>query len=95
MEEPSLRIDRFLWFARCCKSRALAQRLIGAGEVLLNGAVVERSSTGVAPGDRIELPAGRRLRRTIRVVALGTRRGPASEAASLFEEIGLAEPVER
>ena len=44
-----IRLDKWLWFARFCKSRALAQRLIERGQVTLNGAAVDKPSTGVKP----------------------------------------------
>ena len=81
-----LRIDKWLWFARFCKTRSLAQHLVEAGEVQLNGRVVAKASTLVKAGDQVELPAGR-TRRRVRVAALGERRGPAEEARTLYHEL--------
>jgi ribosome-associated heat shock protein Hsp15 len=82
----SLRIDKWLWFARFCKSRSLAQHLVEEGEVSLNGQAVGKPSTTVRPGDELVLPLGRDRRR-VRVLALATRRGPAPEAHTLYDEL--------
>jgi ribosome-associated heat shock protein Hsp15 len=89
-----LRLDKWLWFARFCKSRSIAQGLIEGGEVRLNGRAVGKASASVKPGDEVIFPAGRSLRR-VRVVALGERRGPAPEAQSLYDELPapVAEPL--
>jgi ribosome-associated heat shock protein Hsp15 len=81
----SLRIDKWLWFARFCKSRSLAQSWIEAGEVLLNGAVVEKCNASVKAGDRIEMPRGRKMRVTVTVLGLAERRGSAPEAQALYQ----------
>jgi ribosome-associated heat shock protein Hsp15 len=86
-----LRIDKFLWHARFCKSRSLAQSWVDAGEVLLNGRMVEKSSSLVKIADELEIPAGR-LRRRLRILGLSDRRGPAAEARILYEELALFPP---
>jgi ribosome-associated heat shock protein Hsp15 len=84
------RLDRWLWFARFVKSRSLAARLIAAGAVTLNGVAVRKANQAVRVGDRVSVPQGG-FRRTVRVVALGARRGPAAEARLLYQE--TAAPV--
>ncbi len=84
----SLRLDKWLWFARFCKSRALAQRLIARGQVTLNGAVAEKAATGVKPGDRLEIVIGA-VRRRIEVKDVTDHRGPAPEARTLYEETAV------
>jgi ribosome-associated heat shock protein Hsp15 len=81
--EP-VRVDRWLWAARLVKTRALAVEAIKGGRVDVNG---ERAkpSKDVRAGDRIEISSGS-LRRTVIVRATSVRRGPASEAALLYEE---------
>jgi ribosome-associated heat shock protein Hsp15 len=91
-----LRIDKWLWFARFCKTRGQAQRLVEEGLVTINGKAVDKSCA-VAPGDEIVLPrivhrggargdGGHGIRR-LRVLALADRRGPADGARMLYEEI--------
>jgi len=82
-----LRLDKWLWYARFCKTRSLAAELVSAARVRVNGAPVSKPARTVAPGDVLTLPADGTIR-VVRIVALGTRRGPASEAAALYVEIG-------
>jgi ribosome-associated heat shock protein Hsp15 len=79
------RLDQWLWFARFAKSRSLASRLCTAGAIILNGVVVEKARHLIRVGDIIVVPQGV-LSRTIRVKALGSRRGPSTEAQLLYEE---------
>ncbi len=84
-DRASRRLDQWLWFARFAKSRSLAARLCAAGAVAVNGAVVAKANHGLRAGDTVTVPQGP-WQRTVRVVGLGDRRGPASEARALFEE---------
>jgi ribosome-associated heat shock protein Hsp15 len=81
----SQRLDQWLWFARFAKSRSLASRLCTAGAIILNGVVVRKARHLIRIGDIIVVPRGV-LSRTVRVKALGSRRGPSSEAQLLYEE---------
>jgi ribosome-associated heat shock protein Hsp15 len=83
------RLDQWLWFARFVKSRSLAARLCAAGAVSLNGSMITKANQAVRVGDVIVLPQGG-WQRTVRVVALGVRRGPAAEARLLYEEAAAA-----
>lgn len=78
-----MRIDKLLWFLRLAKTRSLAQDLVEAAHIRLNGRRVERCSQGVAPGDVLVLPWGTGVR-VIEILRVPTRRGPASEAQSLY-----------
>jgi ribosome-associated heat shock protein Hsp15 len=80
------RLDQWLWFARLTKSRSLAARMVAAGGVALNGAVVRKPNRAVRIGDQIALAQGE-YRRTVQVLALGSRRGPANEARGLYRDI--------
>jgi ribosome-associated heat shock protein Hsp15 len=79
-----VRLDRWLWAARLVKTRALGVEAIKGGRVDVNG---ERAkpSRDVRPGDTIAI-RGSSLRRTVVVRATAVKRGPASEAALLYEE---------
>lgn len=81
----SRRLDQWLWFARFVKSRSRASRLCAAGAVAVNGSAVKKGNHAVRVGDAIELPQGP-FRCTVRVLALGMRRGPTAEARLLYEE---------
>ena len=81
-----MRIDRYLHCIRLVKSRTLAQTLIDAGHVRIDGKRVAKPSEPVRVGSTIALPLRDRVR-VLRVIALPTRRGPASEARSCYQEI--------
>lgn len=83
-----MRIDRFLFFIRLVKSRTLAQDVIEAGHVRVDGKRIEKSSEEVRVGSVVALPL-RGTVRVLRVLALPTRRGPAAEARACYEELGI------
>jgi len=90
MTRLGLRIDKWLWHARLVKTRSLAARLCAESQVLLGGVIVRKPATPTRIGDRITLThAG--WRRTVEVLDLGERRGPAAEAMQLYAE--TSEPV--
>ena len=88
-ERAKGRLDQWLWFARFVKSRSLAARLCAGGTVTINGGAVTKPNQTVRVGDIVVLPQGG-WERTVRVVALGVRRGPAAEAQTLYEEEAAA-----
>ncbi len=86
MSDLVLRMDKWLYHARFFKSRSLAQRLCGGGRARLNGNRVTKAHVMVRPGDVLTFPKGPHVR-VVRVAALGVRRGPAAEAATLYEDL--------
>jgi ribosome-associated heat shock protein Hsp15 len=88
-ERTKTRLDQWLWFARFVKSRSLAARLCAAGAVAVNGLPIKKANHLVRIGDIVVLPQGG-WQRTVRVSALGLRRGPAAEAGLLYEETAPA-----
>jgi ribosome-associated heat shock protein Hsp15 len=82
-----MRLDRFLFFIRLMKSRTLAQGLIEAGHVRIDGKRVGKTAEEVRVGSIVALPLHGKVR-VLRVLALPTRRGPAAEARSCYEELG-------
>lgn len=87
MTEPdSLRVDKYLWFARFFKTRSLATKRANGGRIRINGNKIKKSSDTVRIGDILTFAQGNEIR-VIRVLDLGTRRGPAQEAQSLYEDI--------
>ncbi|HYJ53890.1 MAG TPA: RNA-binding S4 domain-containing protein [Allosphingosinicella sp.] len=81
-----LRLDKFLWFARIVKTRALAQELAEKGRLRLNGRVVDRAHAAVRPGDVLSF-ALRGQVRVLRIEALPARRGPPAEARLHYCEL--------
>ena len=85
-EQDSLRVDKYLWFARFFKTRSLATKRANGGRIRINGNKIKKSSDTVKIGDILTFVQGNEIR-VIRVLNLGTRRGPAQEAQSLYEDI--------
>lgn len=78
-----MRLDRLLWFLRLTKTRPLAQALVEAGHIRLNGRRICHSSQAVAVGDVlvVPLPVGVKV---LEIRALPARRGPAPEARACY-----------
>ena len=82
----SLRLDKFLWFARIVKTRGQAQALAEEGRIRIGGRLVDRAHAAVRVGDVLSF-AQRGSVRVIRVEALPARRGPPAEARLLYSEL--------
>jgi ribosome-associated heat shock protein Hsp15 len=83
------RLDKFLHFSRALKSRTLAQKFIETGAVRVNGERTEHSDHKVGAGDVLTMTLHGRIV-VWRIVDAGTRRGPAVEAAGLYEDLSPA-----
>jgi ribosome-associated heat shock protein Hsp15 len=79
-----IRIDKWLWAARLFKTRNAATEAVLGGRVHLNWERV-KPSKAIRVGDTIEVTIGR-VRRTLAVTGVAERRGPASVAATMYEE---------
>ncbi len=84
------RIDKWLWYARFFKSRSLAAKICDARKVRLNGTVVAKPSHLVKVDDVLTF-AQRRGIRVVRIADVCSRRGPAAEAATLYEDLAPPE----
>lgn len=80
------RLDKWLWFARVVKSRSLAARLVAEGGVRVNRGKVDKPGTIIKPGDVLTIGLPNRVR-VLAVKLPGERRGPAAEAALLFDDL--------
>ena len=89
-----MRVDKWLWQARFFKSRSLAAGCVTGGHLRVNGNRAAKASAAVGPGDVLTFSQGR-LIRVVKIVALGTRRGPAPEAQALYEDLSPPEEQER
>lgn len=85
------RLDKWLWYARLAKTRTLAAGLVLSGKIRVNRIKAVKPSQLVRPGDVITSSAVRRVR-ILEVVALGQRRGPATEAQTLYTELTPEQP---
>jgi ribosome-associated heat shock protein Hsp15 len=94
VSDDSLRVDIWLWRARFFKTRALAAAKADEGRIRLRRgraeARIDKPSRLVRPGDEIIFAIASRVV-AVRILALGARRGPPAEAATLYEQLGEAE----
>ena len=83
---PTIRLDKWLWQARFFKARSISAKVVIAGHVRLNGVKVKKTSTPIKVGDALEFLQVETLR-IVKIEVLGTRRGPATEAQSLYDDL--------
>jgi len=84
MVEMQVRVDRWLWAARLFKTRGAATEAAVGGRVHVNGTRVKPAKE-IRAGDRLDVTVGG-ARRELVVLAVAEKRGPASVAATLYEE---------
>ena len=87
------RLDKWLWHARVVKARASAAALVEAGHVRVNGAREKAPGHSVKAGDVITIGLDRGVR-VLKVVGFSERRGDASAASVLYEDLSRS-PGER
>ena len=86
-----LRADKWLWQARFFKTRSLSAKLITGSHLRVNSDKVVKASATVKVGDVLTFPQGNHIR-VIQVDGIGTRRGPASEAQTLYTDLSPPQP---
>ena len=79
-----VRLDKWLWAARFFKTRALAAEAVEGGKVQVNGDRPKRARA-LQLGDEIRVRLGP-YEHVVAVRGLSDRRGPAAQAAGLYEE---------
>jgi ribosome-associated heat shock protein Hsp15 len=87
-EDPEiLRLDKFLVFARFCKTRSVALALVENGAVRINRQPTEKAHAKLRPGDvlTLALPHGVKV---VEILGLPERRGSAPVAQGFYREIG-------
>ena len=89
-DTPGIRLDKWLWYARFLKSRTSASKLCSAGSVRINSQRTLKAHSLVRVGDVLTFPQGNKIR-VVRIMQLGKRRGPATEAEELYSELGSTE----
>jgi ribosome-associated heat shock protein Hsp15 len=83
-DDSKVRLDKWLWAARFYKTRSLAAEAIAGGKVQVNGDRVKRARP-MQVGDEVRIRLGPYDHRIV-VRELSDRRGPATDAARLYEE---------
>jgi ribosome-associated heat shock protein Hsp15 len=79
-----VRLDKWLWAARFFKTRSLAAEAIAAGKVVVAGDRAKPAKL-LQEGDEVRVRLGP-YEHTVHVRGLSERRGPATVAATLYEE---------
>jgi ribosome-associated heat shock protein Hsp15 len=85
-KRDTIRLDKWLWYARFFKTRSLATKVVSGGNVRLNSNKVSKPSVAVGEGDLLVFTQAKVVR-TVRLKACGQRRGPAPEAQLLYEDL--------
>jgi len=84
------RIDVWLWRARFFKTRALAQRFVEEGRVRMTRSGqqsrLDKASRAVRAEDILVFALGAKLV-SVKILDVGDRRGPASEAQGLYRPL--------
>lgn len=88
------RLDKWLWYARFFKSRSIAAQAIKGGKIRINRRKPQRASANVRTGDGLTIVRGSQVT-VIKIVDLGIRRGPASEAQRLYETLDRTEKINK
>jgi len=96
--EDACRVDIWLWRARFFKTRAVAAEVAQSGRIRFcrggGGGRIDKPSRVVRVGDELVFAFAGRLT-AVRIMALGFRRGPPSEAQSLYAALFTAEDEDR
>lgn len=79
------RIDKWLWHARVVRTRTAAAALADRGSVRINGERIDAASRLVRPGDVLTIALDRV--RVLKVLSFSERRGSATDASVLFEDL--------
>ena len=86
------RLDKWLWCARFMRQRSDCAALVGQGGLRINRMPTDKPHARLRVGDVITLPLHGAVR-VIAVRALAERRGPASAAQALYQEIPAVEDM--
>ena len=81
-----IRLDTWLWYARFYKSRSLSSKAILNGKLRVNSNKIIKPASKVKINDVLTINHLDMVR-IIQVQSLGSRRGPASEAQKLYNDL--------
>jgi ribosome-associated heat shock protein Hsp15 len=80
------RLDKWLWCARFMRARSDCARLVAEGLIRINRQPTDKAHARLRAGDVLTMPLHGRVR-VVRVLSLARRRGPATEARLLYDEV--------
>ena len=81
-----IRMDKWLWHARFFKSRSLATQFCNSGKLRVDGVVIKKAHFLARPYMVLTFSRGRQVH-IVKILVLGSRRGPATEAKTLYEDL--------
>lgn len=84
------RLDKWLWHARVVKARTSAASLVESGHVRINGVRERSPGHAVKPGDVLTVSLDRGVR-LMKVIGFSERRGDATAARTLYEDVQAAQ----
>jgi ribosome-associated heat shock protein Hsp15 len=87
------RLDKWLVYARFAKHRSTAAELIETGKVRLNKERVEKCHRLIKPGDVLTIAIGGHIR-VAKVLSEAERRGSATVASQLYQDLTCAEKAD-
>lgn len=93
MAEPpsvTMRLDRFLWWARLARTREAAKAIAGDGHLRLNGRAIDRAHVAVRIGNILTFAGHGGQIRVVRIESLPHRRGPPPEARGCYIDLQAA-----
>lgn len=82
----SRRIDQWLWYARQFKSRSQASKFCSDKKIRLDGQLVSKASTLIHIGSTLTFVKNEQIK-VVKILDIGKRRGPASEAEALYQDL--------
>ena len=83
-----IRLDIWLWYARFYKSRSLSSKAILSGNLRVNSIKIIKPASKVKINDVLTINHVNKVR-IIRIQSIGARRGPASEAQALYNDLSV------
>ncbi len=83
------RLDKWLWHARVVKARTSAASLVESGHVRINGVREKSPGHAVKAGDVLTVSLDRGVR-LMKVIGFSERRGDATAARTLYEDVKAA-----
>ena len=81
-----MRVDKWLWHARFFKTRTLAAKVVAGGHVRVNSDKISKPAFAISLGDVLTFAQANDIR-VVQVQGFGTRRGPATEAQTLYQDL--------
>jgi ribosome-associated heat shock protein Hsp15 len=86
LSDERQRIDKWLWHARVVRTRSAASALVASGHVRLNAQRIDAASRAVKSGDVVTVALDRSVR-ILKVTGFAERRGDATAARRLYEDL--------